>query len=342
MNRICELEKNSLLIINGEQGNFYRVKLTDSRNGWIKKDAVTKLDYEDEQFFGYFKESKTVDDGEKIIYKATFNRTLPYEVKTTETKIILNVYNVEGCSDLTSTVVFKKPDITTYSTQFVNGQLTLKINKHPNLIGTNSLRGVNIVIDAGHGGEENGTIGCLGTKEKDINFKQAKILKEILKNNGANVFLTREYDLTLSLKDRVKFAKENEAVIFVSLHFNAVPSGADPIKNKGTTVYYYNMASKNLAQAVQNNMVKTVFTKDNGIKRASFAVIRPTDYVGILVETAFLINPEDSLLYMQPKFLEETALAISQGIQDFITGTGDNYCTFKPISHKKKRCLKRK
>ena len=195
------------------------------------------------------------------------------------------------------------------------------------------------------GGEIKGYTELLEESRKEATermIKQAKILKEILKNNGANVFLTREYDLTLSLKDRVKFAKENEAVIFVSLHFNAVPSGADPIKNKGTTVYYYNMASKNLAQAVQNNMVKTVFTKDNGIKRASFAVIRPTDYVGILVETAFLINPEDSLLYMQPKFLEETALAISQGIQDFITGTGDNYCTFKPISHKKKRCLKRK
>ena len=55
----------------------------------------------------------------------------------------------------------------------------------------NSLQGLNIAIDAGHGGNEKGAIGCLGHKEKDINLKIALELQNILKKRWRNIFQNR-------------------------------------------------------------------------------------------------------------------------------------------------------
>jgi N-acetylmuramoyl-L-alanine amidase len=59
-------------------------------------------------------------------------------------------------------------------------------------------------------------------------------------------------------------------------------------------------------------------TKKDGTKTASFAVIRPTDYIGVLVEVAYMTNPIDSLLYTKEDFPRETAKAIAEGILDFL------------------------
>ena len=174
-------------------------------------------------------------------------------------------------------------------------------------------------MDAGHGGSERGAIGCLGDKEKDINLKIANELKKNLENLGANVVMTRECDGTVSLDDRVKMAKENCSNIFVSIHLNSIPDiKMDIHKNKGTSVYYYNENSKELAKIVKNSLVSQLNTRNDGVRQASFAVIRPTEYVGILVEVAYMTNPMDSILYKKEDFPSVTANAIANGILSFV------------------------
>ena len=336
MNRISLLAKDTYLLVDGCAGNFYRVKLSPTRYGWIKKSDVAYDKYSDETAGGYFKQNSTYTTDDEIIYTAIFNKNLPYEVKTTAAKVILNVFNVENREDGIYSVTFDKPAFVTYSAYMRDGIFTLNIKNQDKFIKSNKLRGMNIVIDAGHGGNETGSTGCLGTKEKDVNLKVAKMLKNNLKSLGANVEMTRKGDETVGLYDRVDFAKDNDAFIFVSIHFNAVPDGSDPIKSRGTSVYYYNPTAKDLAQAVQNGIVQKAQTKDNGIKTASFAVIRPTEYVGILVESAFMINPEDSVLYTDNRFLEQLAEGISDGIQQYVSNNIDVYTEIKPIEHKKK------
>ena len=178
---------------------------------------------------------------------------------------------------------------------------------------------MNIFIDPGHGGSELGAVGCLGDKEKDINLQIANKLKTKLSKMGANVYMSRECDGFVSLEDRVKMAKENCTDIFVSIHLNSIPDiKMDIHKNRGTSVYYYNPNSKSLAESVLNSLTSKIKTRDDGVRTASFAVIRPTDYIGILIETAYMTNPLDSMLYKSANFPDETANAIAEGILNYV------------------------
>lgn len=78
-----------------------------------------------------------------------------------------------------------------------------------------------VVIDPGHGGEEDGAIGSTGLKEKDVVLDIARRLAARLRAAGFDVRLTRDGDENLSLDERAGIANENHADLFVSLHVNA-------------------------------------------------------------------------------------------------------------------------
>jgi len=79
-----------------------------------------------------------------------------------------------------------------------------------------------IVIDAGHGGHDTGAIGG-GKREKDLVLQISKRLERELKKRGHPVYMTRKKDRFLKLSQRTKFADKKKAVLFVSIHANAVP-----------------------------------------------------------------------------------------------------------------------
>ena len=138
---------------------------------------------------------------------------------------------------------------------------------------------------------------------------------------GANVVMTRECDGNVSLDDRVKIARENCADIFVSIHLNSIPDiKMDIHKNRGTSVYYYNNNSKELAKSVEASVTSSLGTRKDGVRTASFAVLRPTDYVGILVETAYMTNPLDSVMYTSETFPRNAAKGIADGIYSYVCG----------------------
>src|SRR5258705_6482541 len=79
-----------------------------------------------------------------------------------------------------------------------------------------------IVIDPGHGGENPGTKSVLGNRyEKEFTLDCARRLETLLATNGWRVFFTRTNDTDLSLSNRVPFAHEHKAGLFLSLHFNS-------------------------------------------------------------------------------------------------------------------------
>ncbi len=91
-----------------------------------------------------------------------------------------------------------------------------------------------IAIDPGHGGRDPGAIGKKGTREKDVALSVAKMMKEqINRTGGYRAILTRSGDRFVSLRNRVKKAREAQADIFVSLHADAFHSPAA----KGASVY---------------------------------------------------------------------------------------------------------
>jgi len=112
-----------------------------------------------------------------------------------------------------------------------------------------------IVIDPGHGGDDNGAIGPSKTKEKDIVLDIAKKLRDILEENKFKVILTRDDDRFVPLGDRTDIANEAEADLFISIHCNAAHN-----KNANGTIAFFLADAKTdqarAAAALENSALK--------------------------------------------------------------------------------------
>lgn len=149
-----------------------------------------------------------------------------------------------------------------------------------------------IVIDPGHGGKDPGAISN-GLKEKDINLKISKALKEELLRDGFTVKLTREDDRFLSLKERSDIGNSFKGDLFISIHCNSSLN----TDASGTEVFIYNLKNretKALGERIALEISKSLNLKNRGVKEGNFAVLRCTKMKAVLIETAFLSNREDS------------------------------------------------
>lgn len=118
-----------------------------------------------------------------------------------------------------------------------------------------SRKAVTVVIDPGHGGKDPGAIGRKGTREKTITLQIAKRLRALLqKRLHAKVLLTRSKDVFRNLDDRVAFAKDNEADLFLSIHVNSHPKQSI----QGIEIYHFGKESDPRALAVA--------ARENGMK----------------------------------------------------------------------------
>ena len=155
------------------------------------------------------------------------------------------------------------------------------------------LEGLSVCIDPGHGGKETGAIGPSAIREAEINLAIALKLRDLLKADGATVFLTREDDSDVSLNDRVDFAKSKKVDLLISVHNNALPDGRDPVKEHGTSTYWYHPQSQELARALKNGEAKALSFPDIGARYQNLALCRPTNMQAVLVEVGFVSNPDE-------------------------------------------------
>ena len=206
-----------------------------------------------------------------------------------------------------------------YDCYYDGKKLVLKIRKAPQIDKNAPLKGLVIGIDAGHGGNDSGAIGPTGVKEKDINLDLAAKLKAELEKAGAQVLMTREDDTNVPLYDRSNKAKEADALILVSLHANSLPDGADPYKKHGTSVFYYNNESKQLAKTIQERMIADLGTANDGFNRSSLVLTRPTMPLCVLLEVAYMLHPTEYMLMLDENFRKKTAASIRAGLEQYMT-----------------------
>jgi N-acetylmuramoyl-L-alanine amidase len=215
-----------------------------------------------------------------------------------------------------------------------------------------------IMIDAGHGGSNSGTIGKSGTKEKDITLDIAKRLKaHLLKSNLHRVLMTREDDSSVPLLERVTLVREAKADLFISIHLNYLPK-------KNTNIietYYFGPSddkktlklaeqenagseyglsdfrevvemlgktmklqeSKEFAESIQANLFlnSRKHTKDiqnHGVKRAPFVVLLGVDVPSVLAEVSCLSNQEEERELNSESHRENIARYLATGIFDYL------------------------
>lgn len=176
-----------------------------------------------------------------------------------------------------------------------------------------------IVIDAGHGGEDN---GCFrgDAVEKDINLRIAVHIKEQLNALGYEVLMTREGDEMVSLEERVRIANENGATLYISIHQNACEEEASDACGIET---YYNADgesdSKRLAQLMQQQLTNNTDARDRDIlENENLYVIRETNMPACLVETGFLSNKEERGLLVAEDYQKQLASSIVSGVELYL------------------------
>ena len=114
-----------------------------------------------------------------------------------------------------------------------------------------------VVIDAGHGGPDNGMTGPLGTPawfvEKDVVLSVAKKLATVLRARGVDVLMTRTTDTLIALSDRGRIANSNHGDVFISIHVNAPGSrGAAGARERGFETYFLAEAKTEDSRRVQD------------------------------------------------------------------------------------------
>ena len=161
--------------------------------------------------------------------------------------------------------------------------------------GDKPLSGITVMLDAGHGGSENGAIGPLGTRyaEKAINLKTALRLRTELLKLGANVLMIRTTDKAVSLADRLAASRNAKPDIFISLHANSMPDNVDISAVEGFSTYYRGALGKKLAEIMLAGATADLKRKNMGSHNKNFYVLRGTWTPSVLIETGFVPNPAE-------------------------------------------------
>ncbi|MGA8538591.1 MAG: N-acetylmuramoyl-L-alanine amidase [Terriglobales bacterium] len=217
-----------------------------------------------------------------------------------------------------------------------------------------------IVIDAGHGGHDTGTIGPNGLLEKDVVLDVAKRLGRLLETRlGAEVIYTRRDDTFIPLETRTAIANRERADLFISIHANS-SRDADA---RGVETYYLNFTSspEALEVAARENavseksihelqdLVKKIALKDKidesrefagdvqeslygglalnsagvrnrGIKKAPFIVLIGANLPSILAEISFVSNPTDERKLETSEHRERIAESLYRGVSKYVNG----------------------
>jgi N-acetylmuramoyl-L-alanine amidase len=196
-----------------------------------------------------------------------------------------------------------------------------------------------IVIDPGHGGDDAGTRSVLGNRyERDYTLDWAQRLGTLLATNGWQVFLTRSNDVHLSLSNRVAFAEERKAGLFLSLHFNSAgpnarqagletycltPAGMVSSVTRGyeddPALVFPNNAfdaeNVQLAAWVHRALLQVNGRNDRGLRRARYlSVLRAQNRPAILVEGGYLSNPLEARRIADPAYRQRMAEAVAKAL----------------------------
>ena len=212
--------------------------------------------------------------------------------------------------------------------------------------GRHTIRGV--VIDAGHGGSDNGATSRLGS-EKNYTLDTAYRLDAILRGAGLKTVFTRRTDVFVDLYERAHIASLYPDYAFVSIHFNSAAEEArgletyclSPRGAASTSSAYltrgdiqklpgndYDTQNILLASMVHSEIIKlnpSDQSADRGVKRARFVVIKQNVLPAILVEGGFVSNHMEAARVNQGDYRQHLAQAIARGVIKFANSEGDRH-----------------
>ncbi len=176
-----------------------------------------------------------------------------------------------------------------------------------------------VVVDAGHGGKDNGAYRKFGGAEKIATLDVAKRLSHKLRESNLKTVMTRDSDVFIPLEERVAIENEQKNCIFVSIHFN--DSRRRGIS--GFETYYHSASSIDLANRIQARLTTIPRSANRGVHHANFRVLRLARYPAVLVECGFLSNPREGGEARDSDYRDELADRIAAAILEQRHGGDD-------------------
>ena len=175
-----------------------------------------------------------------------------------------------------------------------------------------------VVVDAGHGGKDNGAFRRFGGAEKNATLDVATRLAAKLRESQFHVVMTRSDDTFIPLDERAAISNRQKNAIFVSVHFN--DSGRRGIR--GFETYYRSPVARPLAYRIQQQIMTLPGAVNRGVKTANFRVLRKAAYPAVLVECGFLSNRKEGAAARSATRRDDLADKIAEAIVDERYGKG--------------------
>ncbi len=180
-----------------------------------------------------------------------------------------------------------------------------------------------IVIDAGHGGRDGGSVGKNGSVEKELNLKYAKSLQKMLTKAGVNVIMTRTNDDGLYNEDesnkklsdmraRRDIIRNAQPDLVVSVHMNSFPlptcTGAKTFYQAG------NNASQIVAKSIQDSLHYYIDNASSTVSAGDYYILNCTPYTSVLVECGFISTPSEEALLNDNTYCDKLMYSVYCGI----------------------------
>ncbi len=202
--------------------------------------------------------------------------------------------------------------------------LTLTLPKVTATVKSLNLIGKVIVLDAGHGGKDDGAVNSK-IIERDLNLILVKKLEKELVSQGAIVYLTREDENDLStttvnrkrsdLYNRAKYIDKISPDMYISIHLNSSSSPSW----RGLQIFYTSKNEKNklIAETITNHLKEKMSNIREIKKDNTYYMYKHISSPGILIEAGFISNPSDNYLLRNEEYQDKLIISISEGIEKY-------------------------
>ncbi len=187
-----------------------------------------------------------------------------------------------------------------------------------------------VVVDAGHGGIDNGSIGHAGTLESEINLWYANTLKEYLTQFGFKVVMTRSDGNGLyspfaknkkkdDMQTRQKIIEKTKPDMVLSIHMNSFSQAS----SRGAQVFYAKDSELGelLAQNIQEQFKKNLVKPRSSCQVGDYFIVNCTSYPSVIVECGFISNPEEEQLLLTEDYKNQVCYSVVCGVLSYLMET---------------------
>ena len=190
-----------------------------------------------------------------------------------------------------------------------------------------------IVIDAGHGGRDNGCSGINGTKESSINLSISKILKSYLETLGIRVVMTRNDSNGLysanainykqsDMEKRLEIINQANPDMVISIHQNSF----DDHSQCGAQTFYQQNDEKShdFADSIQHQLLSQLDNARTESNHGDYYLLKESNVSAVIVECGYLTNPQEEIKLQTTDYQNKVAYAIMCGVVKYFELCGND------------------